>query len=85
MVAQLLDLPIMVPDPGIQLFHEEAMFLTIVHRSEDEGGKTAVTTVITEVKQIFCFKKKIVWSGLTNTYREREDGVHVDQRSPVQH
>lgn len=32
MVAHLFDLPIMVPDPSIQLLHEEAMFLAIIHR-----------------------------------------------------
>lgn len=34
MVAHFLNFPVMVPDPCIQLFHEEAMFLPIVHRAE---------------------------------------------------
>lgn len=32
MVTHLLDLPVMVPDPCVQLLHEESMLLTIVHR-----------------------------------------------------
>lgn len=36
MVAHLLDLSVMVPDPSIQLLHEQAMLLTIVHWPEDQ-------------------------------------------------
>lgn len=65
MVAQLLYLPIMVPDPSIQLVHEEAMFLTIVHRPKDSLKKKKKERTkkthfkspdILEVKQLFCFK-----------------------------
>lgn len=49
MVAQLLYLPIMVPDASIQLFHEEAMFLTIVHRPE--GGKKWESTAFKKSSQ----------------------------------
>lgn len=34
MVAHFLNFPVMVPDPCIQLIHEEAMFMPIVHRAE---------------------------------------------------
>lgn len=36
MVAHLLNFPVMVPDPRIQLVHEEAMFVTVVHRAEKQ-------------------------------------------------
>lgn len=35
MVAHFLNLPVMVSDPCIQLFHEESVFVAIVHRSEN--------------------------------------------------
>lgn len=41
MVTHLLDLSVVVPDPCIQLVHEQAMFLPIVHRPEEARGKTA--------------------------------------------
>lgn len=42
MVTHLLDLSVVVSDPRVQLLHEEAMFLTVVHRpgrkeGEDDG------------------------------------------------
>ncbi len=40
MVTHLLDLSVMVPDPCIQLLHEEAMFLPVVHRPGDKKKHT---------------------------------------------
>lgn len=41
MVTHLLDLSVVVPDPSVQLLHEEAMFLTVVHRPGE--GKNVFT------------------------------------------
>lgn len=51
MVAHFLNFPVMVPDPCIQLFHEEAMFLPIVHRAEKINMKNEC---ILQSNQIQC-------------------------------
>lgn len=54
MVAHLLDLSVMVPDPSIQLLHEQAMLLTIVHRPEDEQEEKKEKTAGKKDCKIFC-------------------------------
>lgn len=54
MVAHLLDLSVMVPDPSIQLLHEQAMLLTIVHRPEDEQEEKKKKTAGKKDRKIFC-------------------------------
>lgn len=39
MVTHLLDLSVVVSDPSVQLLHEEAMFLTVVHRPGKKDAK----------------------------------------------
>lgn len=40
MVAHLLNLSVVVPDACIQLVHEEAMFLAVVHRPAGEESQS---------------------------------------------
>lgn len=56
MVAHLLDLSVMVPDPSIQLLHEQAMLLTIVHRPEDEQEEKKEKTA-GKIYSVYLFLK----------------------------